>query len=271
MESNHTAAVLQHNLTLLRRNAGLTQEQFAEKLGLSFQAVSKWENGLSCPDISLLPEIAAIYGVEIGQLFRPIDPESLHDAAPSSAQGPEPPKGTACGAEKSPDDSLDGAIDGLMRHVSRRLSQAFPLPKRMEFDFHWDNDPPPSFETALPVQVEGLPWEDDGVYRAVLFCGRSLVTPPVAEKGVLAVEDGLDAGLLSAFSVTCGDIAGDIRCVLGSLTCGEVEGDVLSCASVTADSIEGNVQQCANVRCDEINGSVVQCQSVHCDEINIEG
>ena len=51
----NVTAVLQKNLTLLRRRAGLTQEQFAEKLGLSFQAVSKWENGLSCPDIALLP------------------------------------------------------------------------------------------------------------------------------------------------------------------------------------------------------------------------
>lgn len=41
----NVTAVLQKNLTLLRRRAGLTQEQFAEKLGLSFQAVSKWENG----------------------------------------------------------------------------------------------------------------------------------------------------------------------------------------------------------------------------------
>ena len=169
----NVTAVLQKNLTLLRRRAGLTQEQFADKLGLSFQAVSKWENGLSCPDIALLPEIAAIYGVEIGQLFTPIDPEN----PPASREEDPAP-------DSAPD--LGSAIDSLIRSVTHQVSQSIPSPKKMEFDFHWDNTPPPSFETALPVRVEGLPWEDDGVYRAVLFRGRSLVTPPAAEKGVLA-------------------------------------------------------------------------------------
>ena len=167
----NVTAVLQKNLTLLRRRAGLTQEQFADKLGLSFQAVSKWENGLSCPDIALLPEIAAIYGVEIGQLFTPIDPEN----PPASREEDPAP-------DSAPD--LGSAIDSLIRSVTHQVSQSIPSPKKMEFDFHWDNTPPPSFETALPVRVEGLPWEDDGVYRAVLFRGRSLVTPPAAEKGV---------------------------------------------------------------------------------------
>ncbi len=38
-----------------RRKRDLTQDQLAEKMGVSPQAVSKWENDLCCPDISLLP------------------------------------------------------------------------------------------------------------------------------------------------------------------------------------------------------------------------
>ena len=53
----------------LRRAAGLTQEALAEKLGLSYQAVSKWENGLSCPDLSLIPAIAEIFDTDINTLF----------------------------------------------------------------------------------------------------------------------------------------------------------------------------------------------------------
>ena len=75
---NNTTQILKNNLILLRRNAHLTQEQFADKLGLSFQAVSKWENGLSCPDIALLPEIAKIYGISVDKLFTPIEPEELN-------------------------------------------------------------------------------------------------------------------------------------------------------------------------------------------------
>ncbi|MBR5491486.1 MAG: helix-turn-helix transcriptional regulator [Oscillospiraceae bacterium] len=53
----------------MRRAAGLTQEALADKLGLSYQAVSKWENGLSCPDLSIIPTIAEIFGTDINTLF----------------------------------------------------------------------------------------------------------------------------------------------------------------------------------------------------------
>lgn len=41
----------------LRREKGLKQDQLAEKLSVSLQAVSKWENDQTCPDIGLLPEL----------------------------------------------------------------------------------------------------------------------------------------------------------------------------------------------------------------------
>lgn len=43
----------------LRKEQGLTQEELAQMLDVSSQAVSKWENDVSCPDISLLPQLAA--------------------------------------------------------------------------------------------------------------------------------------------------------------------------------------------------------------------
>jgi len=53
----------------LRRQAGMTQEALAEKLDISSQAVSKWENDLSCPDISLLPELARVLGTTTDELL----------------------------------------------------------------------------------------------------------------------------------------------------------------------------------------------------------
>ena len=53
----------------LRKQRGLTQEQIAETLGVSCQAISKWETGGSFPDISLLPVIADYYGVSIDYLL----------------------------------------------------------------------------------------------------------------------------------------------------------------------------------------------------------
>lgn len=52
-----------------RKALGLTQEQLAEQLGVTAQAVSKWENDLSCPDISVLPQLADIFGISIDALL----------------------------------------------------------------------------------------------------------------------------------------------------------------------------------------------------------
>lgn len=56
-------------LNYMRKQAGLTQEEVSHRLGISPQAVSKWENDLSCPDIMLLPEIAKLYGISVDALL----------------------------------------------------------------------------------------------------------------------------------------------------------------------------------------------------------
>ncbi len=53
----------------LRKSRGMTQDQLAEKLGVTAQAVSKWENDVSCPDISLLPKLAEVFQVTTDSLL----------------------------------------------------------------------------------------------------------------------------------------------------------------------------------------------------------
>ena len=53
----------------LRTEHSVTQEELAEYLGISFQAVSKWETETTLPDITLLPKLAAFFGVRIDELF----------------------------------------------------------------------------------------------------------------------------------------------------------------------------------------------------------
>jgi len=60
---------ISENLKRLRHSRGLTQEQLAERLGVSFQSVSRWETGLSYPDLELLPEIAAFFEVSTDVLM----------------------------------------------------------------------------------------------------------------------------------------------------------------------------------------------------------
>ena len=58
------------NMKQLRLEKKLTQQQAADKLGVSMQSVSHWECGNTLPDVMLLPEIARLYGVTVDDLFR---------------------------------------------------------------------------------------------------------------------------------------------------------------------------------------------------------
>ena len=54
---------------LLRKEKGLTQEELAQHMGISPQAVSKWENDQTCPDISALPKLARLFGITVDELL----------------------------------------------------------------------------------------------------------------------------------------------------------------------------------------------------------
>ncbi len=56
-------------LSRLRQELGMTQKQVAERLHISDRAVSKWERGKGLPDVSLLPGIAALYGVDAEKIL----------------------------------------------------------------------------------------------------------------------------------------------------------------------------------------------------------
>ena len=62
-----------------RKRLGLTQDQLAEQLGITAQAVSKWEHDQSCPDITMLPKLARIFGTTTDALLG-IEPETVHEA-----------------------------------------------------------------------------------------------------------------------------------------------------------------------------------------------
>lgn len=52
-----------------RRHSGLTQNALASRVGVTAQAVSKWEQGRSCPDIAILDEIADALGISLIELL----------------------------------------------------------------------------------------------------------------------------------------------------------------------------------------------------------
>ena len=64
-------SIIAENIALLRHGSGMTQIELAEKLNYSDKAVSKWERGESVPDISVLKQIADLFGVTVDYLITP--------------------------------------------------------------------------------------------------------------------------------------------------------------------------------------------------------
>lgn len=112
-----------------------------------------------------------------------------------------------------------------------------------------------------------LPWEDDGVLRAVLFIGKRLVSGHPSAQEIHFCYEGPALNISSDFSVTCDDVGGSIS-AKGSVTCDDVHGSISAGGSVTCDDVNGNVNCGGNVSCDCIDGNVRAGGNVTCDEIN---
>lgn len=68
--------MLKDNLAMLRNMRGFSQEETAERIGISRQAYAKWENGSTVPDIEKCSLLAEMYGVTLDSLIRDQMPEA---------------------------------------------------------------------------------------------------------------------------------------------------------------------------------------------------
>ena len=84
----------------LRRAAGLSQEELAERLNVSRQAVSKWENGAAQPELSKLVELSRLYGVSVDELLSLEEAEKGDAKAASSVDASTPAQETLAAPKK---------------------------------------------------------------------------------------------------------------------------------------------------------------------------
>ena len=243
--------ILCTKITELRKSAGLTQDALAEKLGVTFQAVSKWENALSCPDISLLPRIAEIFDVSIDTLFglKPKDPE------PKAVQ-----------KEKN-DRLLDWPDDGKLRAVlfigNRITGKNEYTEEKSTITLEYDGD---ALDIISDFSVKcGDVKGDVTTANGSISCGDVGGDAATANGAIDCSDVGGDATTANGH-IDCGNVGGDAATRNGAIDCGDVDGDV----TTTNGSVNcGDVGGCVTIK-DASGAATIQCGDVEGD-VSISG
>ena len=238
--------ILCTKITELRKSAGLTQDALAEKLGVTFQAVSKWENALSCPDISLLPRIAEIFDVSIDTLF-----------------GSEP---KAVQKEKN-DRLLDWPDDGKLRAVlfigNRITGKNEYTEEKSTITLEYDGD---ALDIISDFSVKcGDVKGDVTTANGSISCGDVGGDAATANGAIDCGDVGGDATTANGH-IDCGNVGGDAATRNGAIDCGDVDGDV----TTTNGSVNcGDVGGCVTIK-DASGAATIQCGDVEGD-VSISG
>ena len=265
MEYSDYTGILASNISELRRRAGMTQDALAEKLGVTFQAVSKWERGQSCPDISLLPLIAEIFGVSIDGLFD----KKLSDASAEAVEEAVPRVGY--------DNDEANIIEDLGNSAADEENCGEEQEEECEFEEGSEKEERSGGSgrswfrnifgrTVYRCGSEYIP-QDDGKLRVLLFRGNRLLEryDKLLEKITFRYEgEALD--VLSMLSVECGGVGGDVDAGT-SVRCESVSGDVDAGMSVECADVGGSVDAGTSVKCGSVGGNVDAGTSVRCGDV----
>lgn len=211
----------------LRKKKGMSQEQLADAVGLSVQAVSKWECALSYPDITLLPVLSRLFGVSV-------------DALLCGGSGGEMP------LDCSPAASLPFEDDGVLRIVQfrgRTLLQRDTYSPETEISLALDGAENVRIEVWGSVNIKG-DVNGDVLSNVSVTCGD------------------VSGDIMANGAVTCGDVSGDIT-ANGGVICGEVGGDVTAEGGVTCGNVGGELKANGGVSCQTVKGDIEASGDVH--------
>lgn len=226
MEQN----IIGTTIAALRREKGLTQDALAAQLGVSAQAVSKWENGLSCPDILMLPEIADYFGVSVDTLFG-------RESAGAVLPVPAEPSVVYHDLPWSDDEAVLHAVLFIGHKLVGHMPFSRGSRERVNVDFRYDGP-------ALNIKSDFS-----------VICG---VNTTVA--GNVNAGDGVQCGDVSGNvnagdSVSCGSVGGSVRA-----------GDGVECGDVGDGVTAGDGVRCGNIRGRVVAGGGVTCTGLAPDK-----
>lgn len=256
---------LSKNISVLRKAAGLTQEALAGKLGITFQAISKWENGLSCPDVQLLPDIADIFGVSIDELFgrRPAETQSAPEQPSMETEAADerqnPGEDTAHDLPWPDDNTLYVAL-----YYGHKLlnEDALPLKHHSSIPFEYEG-PALNISSALSVSVNG------GVSGNVCAGGDincESVGGNATAQGNIKCDFVGGSVYASDGDVDCDDVGGNVSCG-GDVDCGDVGGDLVALSDVDCNAVNGDIRCGGDVDCTMVYGNVYAGGDVDCSYV----
>ena len=211
-----------------RKEKGLTQEALANKLGVSNQAVSKWEGDVCCPDLQLLPLLADTLELSLDELFG-------RESMAKTAQKAEADSQILSVAAELPWED-DDAIHAVLFQGHRLLQ-----PKQGSLFRHDKYD---EIRKTVVLHFSGTAQD--------IYSDFSVVCTDSTISGSVRAGDG----------VTCTDVGGDVTAG-DDVTCGNVGGDVSANDSVRCGEVKGNVRASDSVTCGDISGSV-SAERVRC-------
>ena len=229
-----------------RKEKGLTQEALANLLGVSNQAVSKWESDICCPDIALLPLLADTLEMSLDELF---GRESKAAAAPENDQ-------VLPVAAELPWEDDDSVHAVLFQGHRLLLPKAGSLFRRDRYD-----------EIRKSVELHFSGTVQDIYSDFSVVCADSAISGSVRAGSSVTCAD-VGGSVTASDGVRCGSIGGDVQAG-DSVTCsGGVRGSVRAGDNVTCGSVGGNVSAGDSVRCGDVQGSVRAGDSVHCSAVS---
>ena len=258
---------LGNRIAELRRKAGFTQEQLADKLGLTYQAVSKWENDLSCPDILLLPDLARFLGIGVDAL--------LGQPAPAAATKTD---------LTWPDDQTLRLVlfrghhllqkeDGGAGNLTFTL-QGEALNVVSQCSIVCD-----SISNGATAGGDIKAGDICGTVQAGGAVKAGDVSGHVQAAGDVKCGD-VDGHLDAGGTVQCGDVGGnaaakgDIECgdvggnaaVSGNMTCGDVGGDAIVSGNMACGDVGGDAAAKGNLNCGDVGGNAQAGNALSCGE-----
>ena len=231
-----------------RKDKGLTQEALANILGVSNQAVSKWESDACCPDIALLPQLVDALEMTLDELFGRESKETSTEKA--DADGQVLP--IAAELPWEDDDSIHAVL-----FQGHRLLQ----PKQGSLFRHDKYD---EIRKTVELHFSGSAQDIDSDF--------SIVCTDTTIGGNVKAGDGITCGdiggnVQAGDSVTCGNVGGGVQAG-DSVNCsGDVQGSVRAGDNVTCGSVGGDVQASDSVRCGDVQGNVRASDSVTCGDV----